>query len=139
MPGPEQDLELLPSPSCANLRGLSGHPFSSTGPSCFIRARALYLGLPRNAYRQQTVPTLQLHGMRDVAVDHRRRAVWREFSDEMALELREDSGHFIAKELPGARGPAGAGTVRQLTAGGPSDKRALAAVNLRERSKVGDA
>ncbi len=58
-----------------------------------------YISGAENAYRN-TVPTLQLHGMRDVAVDHRRLGRWREFSDEMALELREDSGHFIAEELP---------------------------------------
>jgi pimeloyl-ACP methyl ester carboxylesterase len=58
-----------------------------------------YLAGADNAHRN-TVPTLQLHGMRDVAVDHRRLGRWQEFSDEMALELCDDSGHFIAEELP---------------------------------------
>jgi pimeloyl-ACP methyl ester carboxylesterase len=47
-----------------------------------------------------TVPTLLLHGTRDLAVDHRRLGDWAAHADAMELELREDSGHFIAEELP---------------------------------------
>ena len=47
-----------------------------------------------------TVPTLLLHGTRDFAIDHRRLGLWREHAEDMTVELREDSGHFIAEELP---------------------------------------
>ncbi len=47
-----------------------------------------------------SVPTLLLFGTRDLALDHRALGRWREHSDEMDVELREDSGHFIAEELP---------------------------------------
>jgi pimeloyl-ACP methyl ester carboxylesterase len=47
-----------------------------------------------------TVPTLLLHGTRDLAIDHRALGRWREHADRMEVELREDSGHFIAEELP---------------------------------------
>jgi pimeloyl-ACP methyl ester carboxylesterase len=50
--------------------------------------------------RRLTVPTLLLHGTRDLASDHRGLGRWREHADEMEVELREDSGHFIAEELP---------------------------------------
>jgi pimeloyl-ACP methyl ester carboxylesterase len=50
--------------------------------------------------RRLTVPTLLLHGTRDLAVDHRSLGRWREHADAMEVELREDSGHFIAEELP---------------------------------------
>jgi pimeloyl-ACP methyl ester carboxylesterase len=50
--------------------------------------------------RRLHVPTLLLHGMRDLAVDYRRLGEWEAHADEMAVELREDSGHFIAEELP---------------------------------------
>jgi pimeloyl-ACP methyl ester carboxylesterase len=50
--------------------------------------------------RRLTVPTLLLHGKRDLAIDHRRLGRWREHADDMAVELRDDSGHFIAEELP---------------------------------------
>jgi pimeloyl-ACP methyl ester carboxylesterase len=50
--------------------------------------------------RRLRVPTLLLHGMRDLAVDYRRLGEWEAHADEMAVELREDSGHFIAEELP---------------------------------------
>jgi pimeloyl-ACP methyl ester carboxylesterase len=50
--------------------------------------------------RRSTVPTVLLHGTRDVAIDHRNLGDWRTWADEMSLELREDSGHFIAEELP---------------------------------------
>jgi pimeloyl-ACP methyl ester carboxylesterase len=51
--------------------------------------------------RRLTVPTLLLHGTRDVAVDHRHLGDWQEWADRMSVELRDDSGHFIAEELPG--------------------------------------
>ena len=47
-----------------------------------------------------TVPTLLLHGTRDPAIDHRRLGDWRTYADEMAVELTDESGHFIAEELP---------------------------------------
>jgi pimeloyl-ACP methyl ester carboxylesterase len=50
--------------------------------------------------RRLSVPTLLLHGMRDLAIDHRTLGQWRAHADEMRVELREDSGHFIAEELP---------------------------------------
>jgi pimeloyl-ACP methyl ester carboxylesterase len=50
--------------------------------------------------RRLTVPTLLLHGTRDIAVDHRALGRWREHADDMDVELRDDSGHFIAEELP---------------------------------------
>ncbi|HEV7585244.1 MAG TPA: alpha/beta fold hydrolase [Solirubrobacteraceae bacterium] len=61
--------------------------------------------LPRflgGQFRDQrlTVPTLLLHGTRDLAIDHRALGQWQSHADEMDVELREDSGHFIAEELP---------------------------------------
>ena len=50
--------------------------------------------------RRSTVPTVLLHGTRDIAIDHRNLGDWRTWADDMSLELREDSGHFIAEELP---------------------------------------
>jgi pimeloyl-ACP methyl ester carboxylesterase len=50
--------------------------------------------------RRSSVPTLLLHGTRDIAIDHRNLGDWRTWADDMHLELREDSGHFIAEELP---------------------------------------
>ncbi len=47
-----------------------------------------------------TVPTLLLHGTKDPAIDHHALGEWRSHADQMELELREDSGHFIAEELP---------------------------------------
>jgi pimeloyl-ACP methyl ester carboxylesterase len=47
-----------------------------------------------------TVPTLMLHGTRDLAIDYRRLGQWESNADQMSLELRQDSGHFIAEELP---------------------------------------
>jgi pimeloyl-ACP methyl ester carboxylesterase len=47
-----------------------------------------------------SVPTLLLHGTRDPAIDYRQLGRWQENADEMAVELRHDSGHFIAEELP---------------------------------------
>jgi alpha-beta hydrolase superfamily lysophospholipase len=46
------------------------------------------------------VPTLLLHGTRDLAVDHRALGDWQSHADSMSVELRDDSGHFIAEELP---------------------------------------
>jgi pimeloyl-ACP methyl ester carboxylesterase len=50
--------------------------------------------------RRLTVPTLLLHGTRDLAIDYRALGQWRSHADQMEVELREDSGHFIAEELP---------------------------------------
>jgi pimeloyl-ACP methyl ester carboxylesterase len=50
--------------------------------------------------RRLTVPTLLLHGTRDLAIDHRALGDWRAHAEQMDVELREDSGHFIAEELP---------------------------------------
>jgi pimeloyl-ACP methyl ester carboxylesterase len=50
--------------------------------------------------RRLIVPTVMLHGMKDVAIDYRRLGQWESNADQMSLELREDSGHFIAEELP---------------------------------------
>jgi pimeloyl-ACP methyl ester carboxylesterase len=47
-----------------------------------------------------SVPTLLLHGTRDLAIDHRALGEWETHADSMEVELREDSGHFIAEELP---------------------------------------
>jgi pimeloyl-ACP methyl ester carboxylesterase len=60
------------------------------------------LPLLRGRYegRRLTVPTLLLHGTHDLAIDHRSLGRWREHADEMELELREDSGHFIVEEIP---------------------------------------
>jgi pimeloyl-ACP methyl ester carboxylesterase len=54
----------------------------------------------RNRGRRLTVPTLLLHGTRDLAIDHRQLGDWEPWADDMAVELRDDSGHFIAEELP---------------------------------------
>ena len=54
----------------------------------------------RHRGRRLTVPTLLLHGTRDLAVDHRRLGDWETWADDMAVELRDDSAHFIAEELP---------------------------------------
>jgi pimeloyl-ACP methyl ester carboxylesterase len=50
--------------------------------------------------RRLEVPTLLLHGTRDAAIDHNRLGDWEAHADDMAVELRDDSGHFIAEELP---------------------------------------
>jgi pimeloyl-ACP methyl ester carboxylesterase len=47
-----------------------------------------------------TVPTRLIHGTRDLALDHRTLGDWKRWADDMSLELRDDSGHFIAEELP---------------------------------------
>ena len=46
------------------------------------------------------MPTLLLHGTRDIAIDHTRLGDWERWADDMSVELRDDSGHFIAEELP---------------------------------------
>lgn len=46
------------------------------------------------------VPTVLLHGTRDLAIDHRQLGDWKSWADDMSLELRDDSGHFVAEELP---------------------------------------
>jgi pimeloyl-ACP methyl ester carboxylesterase len=46
------------------------------------------------------VPTVLLHGTRDLAIDPRQLGDWKSWADDMTLELRDDSGHFIAEELP---------------------------------------
>jgi pimeloyl-ACP methyl ester carboxylesterase len=50
--------------------------------------------------RRLHVPTLLLHGTRDPAIDHKRLGNWEPWADDMSVELRDDSGHFIAEELP---------------------------------------
>jgi pimeloyl-ACP methyl ester carboxylesterase len=50
--------------------------------------------------RRLTVPTRILHGKRDLAVAHRFLGNWRAHADDMDVELRDDSGHFIQEELP---------------------------------------
>jgi pimeloyl-ACP methyl ester carboxylesterase len=54
----------------------------------------------QHAQRRLAVPTLLLHGTRDLAIDYRRLGPWRDHADDMRVELRDDSGHFIAEELP---------------------------------------
>lgn len=54
----------------------------------------------RYGRRRLTVPTLLLHGTQDPAIDHRGLGSWQEHAAEMAVELREDAGHFIPEELP---------------------------------------
>ena len=54
----------------------------------------------RNRGRRLTVPTRLLHGKKDLAIDHRRLGDWDRWTDDMQVELRDDSGHFIAEELP---------------------------------------
>jgi pimeloyl-ACP methyl ester carboxylesterase len=54
----------------------------------------------QNRGRRLAVPTVLLHGKRDLAVDHDHLGDWRTWADHMAVELRGDSGHFIAEELP---------------------------------------
>jgi pimeloyl-ACP methyl ester carboxylesterase len=50
--------------------------------------------------RRLSVPTLLLHGTQDLAIDYRLLGRWQQYADAMSVELREDSGHFIAEELP---------------------------------------
>jgi pimeloyl-ACP methyl ester carboxylesterase len=54
----------------------------------------------RNRGRRLSVPTLLLHGTKDVAVDHRQLGGFEPWADDMTVELRDDSAHFIAEELP---------------------------------------
>jgi pimeloyl-ACP methyl ester carboxylesterase len=53
-----------------------------------------------NRGRRLTMPTLALHGTKDLAMNPRRLGDWEPWADEMAVELRDDSAHFIAEELP---------------------------------------
>ena len=66
----------------------------------FLAREAVPYALGRNTKKRLTVPTVMLHGTKDLAVDHRNLGDWERMGDSMALELREDSGHFIAEELP---------------------------------------
>jgi pimeloyl-ACP methyl ester carboxylesterase len=50
--------------------------------------------------RRLTQPTLLLHGTKDLAVDAKLLTGWEPWADDMRVELRDDSGHFIAEELP---------------------------------------
>jgi pimeloyl-ACP methyl ester carboxylesterase len=52
--------------------------------------------------RRLEVPTVLMIGTKDPAIDHRNLGPWREHADDMTVELREDSAHFIAEELPEA-------------------------------------
>ncbi len=53
----------------------------------------------RNRGRRLRVPTLLLHGTRDLAIDSTRLGRIDE-ADDLRIELRHDSAHFIAEELP---------------------------------------
>jgi pimeloyl-ACP methyl ester carboxylesterase len=66
----------------------------------FLLRELLPYASGRHRGRRLTVPTLLLHGTRDPVIDHRRLGDWEQWADEMAVEFREDSGHFIAEELP---------------------------------------
>jgi pimeloyl-ACP methyl ester carboxylesterase len=50
--------------------------------------------------RRLTVPTLLMIGTRDLAIDAKALGEWERWADDMSVELRDDSGHFIAEELP---------------------------------------
>ena len=50
--------------------------------------------------RRLTVPTLLLHGTKDLAIDSKLLGGWEGHADDMRMELRDDSGHFILEELP---------------------------------------
>jgi pimeloyl-ACP methyl ester carboxylesterase len=52
--------------------------------------------------RRLTVPTVLMVGTKDPALDHRRLGDWSSNADDMTVELREDSGHFIPEEIPEA-------------------------------------
>ena len=66
----------------------------------FLTREMVPYALGRNTKKRLTVPTVMLHGTKDLAVDHRNLGDWERMGDSMALELRDDSGHFIAEELP---------------------------------------
>ena len=63
------------------------------------RELAPYLAGARRG-RRLTVPTLLLHGTHDPAVEYRLLRGFTAWADDLRLELRPDSGHFIAEELP---------------------------------------
>jgi len=64
-----------------------------------LRELGPYLAGQSNG-RRLSVPTLLLHGTHDLAIDHNALGQWQSHADDMHVELREDSGHFIAEELP---------------------------------------
>ena len=66
----------------------------------FLLRELLPYAAGRYRGRRLRVPTLMLHGKRDVAVDYRRLGDWPSWADDMSVELRDDSGHFIAEEKP---------------------------------------
>jgi hypothetical protein len=39
-------------------------------------------------------------GAKDQAIDHKRLGPWEQHADDMSVEVREDSAHFIPEELP---------------------------------------
>lgn len=47
-----------------------------------------------------SVPTLLIHGTKDPVIRAERLGRWTKWADDMAVELRDDSAHFIADELP---------------------------------------
>jgi pimeloyl-ACP methyl ester carboxylesterase len=59
----------------------------------FVRGR--YVG------RRLTVPTRLLIGARDPVIDGKYLGPWREWADDMEVEVRDDSAHFMPEELPG--------------------------------------
>ena len=50
--------------------------------------------------RRLSVPTVLLVGTRDLAIDQNRLGEWEKYADDMRVELFDDSGHFVAEELP---------------------------------------
>jgi pimeloyl-ACP methyl ester carboxylesterase len=66
----------------------------------FLRRELVPYFAGKFGQQRLTVPTLLLHGMKDLAVDHRRLGQWQTHADDMAVEFHQNSGHFIAEELP---------------------------------------
>jgi pimeloyl-ACP methyl ester carboxylesterase len=66
----------------------------------FLTREMLPYAKGTNNKTRLTVPTLMIHGKRDPVVDYRRLGEWESHADDMAVELRDDSAHFIADELP---------------------------------------
>jgi pimeloyl-ACP methyl ester carboxylesterase len=54
----------------------------------------------RNKGRRLRVPTRMLHGTRDLAITKDNIGEWEPWADDMQIEFRDDSSHFIAEELP---------------------------------------
>ena len=50
--------------------------------------------------KRNAVPTLLLHGTKDPVVKRWSIGRWEEMGDSMALELRDDAGHFTPEDLP---------------------------------------